>query len=481
MPVRTALVVEPDPAFAAKLVPLLDQMGMKSDVVVGGDAACTRLTNQRYDLVVTELSLTGVDGFQVLETLRKKATREQTRVVVVSALLALRTAASQKKQALGIDAVIAKNGPIEAALRTLRKAFPETGPAPAAAVVDAELDVIMGLNDAVAIDDGVIDLDEEARVEAVEEAKAAVAGDQPLLNAMAAEVARDFGVGTALVSFMGRDRQEYKAWSGLGAAFAAAGGTARSQTFCQHVVEADAPSTLVVPDAAVHPVFMKYAAVVDGSVRSYAGAPLLGAGGEVLGTLCLFDGRPSRLKHEDMQRLMSAARRVAGVIELERAAAHNKALVAALQTRIGVADKEREQVATTVSQLSAILEHVDAGVLVLAGPRRAVAFANAIAAELLDAPSLLGTERAILLAEIGSKSDDVDAFEDAVAADDDGAFVQRAVVRLVRPTPRVLRWNEKPVTVDGVTAQVVTLTDISHEMELLALRREAAIAKALSN
>ncbi|TVQ27989.1 MAG: DNA-binding response regulator [Spirochaetaceae bacterium] len=76
------LVVE-DVAEMAELVQMyLAREGMTVDVAASGEAAIERARSQAYDLVVLDLNLPGMDGFEVLQALRH---RSSVPVIVVSA------------------------------------------------------------------------------------------------------------------------------------------------------------------------------------------------------------------------------------------------------------------------------------------------------------------------------------------------------------------------------------------------------------
>jgi len=76
---------------------------------------------------------------------------------------------------------------------------------------------------------------------------------------------------------------------------------------------------LVIADAVAHPTFAQNPLVQDGSVRSYAGAPLQTSSGDVLGTLCIIDKRPMSVSPEELDQLVLLARGVAGELELRAA------------------------------------------------------------------------------------------------------------------------------------------------------------------
>jgi GAF domain-containing protein len=62
------------------------------------------------------------------------------------------------------------------------------------------------------------------------------------------------------------------------------------QSICKYAVASGEP--LIVDDTSVHPLLADSPVVHDGSVRSYAGIPLTDRHGQVVGTLCAWDGQP---------------------------------------------------------------------------------------------------------------------------------------------------------------------------------------------
>ncbi|WP_242665262.1 PP2C family protein-serine/threonine phosphatase [Nocardioides sp. PD653-B2] len=78
----------------------------------------------------------------------------------------------------------------------------------------------------------------------------------------------------------------------------------REETFCDRTVAGGRP--MVVEDAREDDRFAGLPIVVGG-VRFYAGAPLQDAGGNLVGTLCLFDDQPGSLDAEQLQTLEDLA------------------------------------------------------------------------------------------------------------------------------------------------------------------------------
>lgn len=73
----------------------------------------------------------------------------------------------------------------------------------------------------------------------------------------------------------------------------------RRGTFCDTTV--DLAEIVVSEDAAVDPRFQHLPQVRDGSVRFYAGHPLLDSVGNVIGTFCLYDVRPRTLEDAEVE------------------------------------------------------------------------------------------------------------------------------------------------------------------------------------
>ena len=78
--------------------------------------------------------------------------------------------------------------------------------------------------------------------------------------------------------------------------------TARADAFCSHTIGQGGP--LVVPDALLDARFEHSVLVVgEPHVRFYAGFPLVDGQGFRLGTLCVMDGEPRRLRVREMRAL----------------------------------------------------------------------------------------------------------------------------------------------------------------------------------
>ncbi|HZP87275.1 MAG TPA: response regulator [Burkholderiales bacterium] len=66
------LIVEDDPSLAAGLSGALSGPGFAVDLAQSGERADNMLKSEKYDLLVLDVGLPGIDGFEVLRRLRKR-------------------------------------------------------------------------------------------------------------------------------------------------------------------------------------------------------------------------------------------------------------------------------------------------------------------------------------------------------------------------------------------------------------------------
>ncbi|WP_232050582.1 PAS domain S-box protein [Actinoplanes sp. OR16] len=143
--------------------------------------------------------------------------------------------------------------------------------------------------------------------------------EPPGLRRLTTLASRLLGSPTALVSLVLDDRQVFVSQVGLPQPWADRGETPLSHSFCQHVVDDDAP--LVTSDARLDDRLKDNLAIPEIGVIAYAGMPIR-VDGQTLGSFCAIDGKPRDWSPGDLAILEDLAAAVATEIELVRAARH---------------------------------------------------------------------------------------------------------------------------------------------------------------
>jgi GAF domain-containing protein len=116
----------------------------------------------------------------------------------------------------------------------------------------------------------------------------------------------------ALISLVDEDRQWFKARLGT-----TLKETSRDISFCAHAILG--MDVLIVPDATKDDRFKHNQLVTTNpKIRFYAGAPLITPDGHALGSLCVMDKVPRKLRPAQKQALRTLARHVMTQLELRR-------------------------------------------------------------------------------------------------------------------------------------------------------------------
>jgi two-component system response regulator RegX3 len=76
------LIIEDEQELAELITIYLHKEGIETTMVVQAESACTLLENESYDLIILDINLPGMDGFEFLQQFRR---RYSTPVLIVSA------------------------------------------------------------------------------------------------------------------------------------------------------------------------------------------------------------------------------------------------------------------------------------------------------------------------------------------------------------------------------------------------------------
>ena len=119
----------------------------------------------------------------------------------------------------------------------------------------------------------------------------------------------------ALMTFVDDSRQWFKSRIGVDV-----NETPREGGFCSHTILGT--DVMIVEDATSDERFAEHPFVTaDPHIRFYAGAPLIDAEGNALGSLCVIDHQPRSLSLEQNEALQALARQIISQLELRRTSA----------------------------------------------------------------------------------------------------------------------------------------------------------------
>lgn len=149
----------------------------------------------------------------------------------------------------------------------------------------------------------------------------------------------------ALISLVDEDRQWFKARVGVEACE-----SSRKVAFCEWAIRER--KVFEVPDAREDERFRDNPLVaMEEGIRFYTGVPLIDGDGYALGTLCVLDRKPGKLRADQLEALEALERQVVAQLELRR---NLRDLDAALRAR-DWAEREQDRL---VEELRAALENV---------------------------------------------------------------------------------------------------------------------------
>ena len=258
------------------------------------------------------------------------------------------------------------------------------------------------------------------------------------------------GTPGAQVNFVDHERQ----WTKAGTP---APDLPRDIAFCSHALAT--PDLLVVEDARDDERFCRNPLVTgEPYIRFYAGAPLVAAGGHVLGTVCVFDLQPRRLAPEQLDALAALARQVTAHLELRR----NNTLLA-----VECAERERAERALreSESRFRRLAAAAVDGVVITEGGV-IVEVNDAFCAMVGRTPAeLVGVEAASLV-----PPEDVPTVRARVASGAEGRYEAR--VRHRDGTPIPVEASARAIDYDGRAARVAVVHDLRERFEVERVKNE---------
>src|SRR5215212_7296474 len=106
-PTLPILVVDDYPLVAATIAGLLRAEGFRAvDVAHGGANALTKMVGKSYLLVVSDLKMPGINGFELFAAIRDRDAGQKTRFLLITG--SKNFGDLEQAKAAGVDAVLAK-------------------------------------------------------------------------------------------------------------------------------------------------------------------------------------------------------------------------------------------------------------------------------------------------------------------------------------------------------------------------------------
>jgi diguanylate cyclase (GGDEF)-like protein len=224
---------------------------------------------------------------------------------------------------------------------------------------------------------------------------------------------------------------------------------------------AEAP--LHVMDCSRHRLLAKTPRVLDGTVRGFAGSPIRGADGEIVGAIALGDPRVGGVLPDLLDPLVFWALRIGSDLPTIRAAARHEPPSVPEPSQPAPPAPE-PGLDSGKPSLRGVLLSVQAGILITDSDGT-ILYANQRINELLalGKRSLRGMRRAALLESLQASTDaPAQAFEELSAAAL-GARPHVAEIGFTRPLRRSLRWQSQMLPGSNGSSRLDELTDLTRE------------------
>ncbi len=117
---KSILIVEDDSGISHILELKLKSAGYATTLVSGGEAALTALKKTKFNLMLLDLRMPGMDGFMVLQTMRK---HKDTTPVIVCSVLSQDADIKRAKEFGIVDYIIKVNVPLQGILDRIERFF----------------------------------------------------------------------------------------------------------------------------------------------------------------------------------------------------------------------------------------------------------------------------------------------------------------------------------------------------------------------
>lgn len=153
-----------------------------------------------------------------------------------------------------------------------------------------------------------IPADDEERIAALNSLNLLDTGPERVFDRITTKLARIFDAPVALVTLVDKERQFFKAQTGLPDAMAKTRSTARDVSVCGHVIASN--DALVVEDIARDRRFANNPLLKQHGFRFYAGVPLRAPNGQPVGSLCVLDAKPRKISEREKRLLQVLAEEV---------------------------------------------------------------------------------------------------------------------------------------------------------------------------
>ena len=280
-PTKTLLILEDGEKLTRAIAPEFKKNGW--EVITYKDATGVLVMARQInaDLMVVDAAIRGAGCLSALKSFQRNANTAGIPIIAVTG-----RSGPQAKE-------LVENG--------VRATFKD-GDDPAGLVKLAEKHMLDEL-DFTSAPAGV--LQAPARMEALAKSRILDSPPEGAFDRLTRLASRLIVVPVSLASYVAADRQFFKAETGLEGPWKERRGTPLSHSFCQWVVSANEP--LIVDDAKRHKVLRSNAAVDDLGVVAYAGVPMVGDGGQPIGSMCAIDHQSRKWTQEDIETLMDLA------------------------------------------------------------------------------------------------------------------------------------------------------------------------------